>query len=110
MFTSPDRNLGCVVEQAYARCDYVKHDFALPPAPADCSSGWGHGIEMQAGTKAGFFCGHDFVTGAKTIVPVGHGIKVGFVECDVVAAAQVFCHGTSDAHGFKVSRAKYSLA
>lgn len=110
MFTSPDHNLGCVVEPAYARCDYVKHDFALPKAPADCSSGWGHGIEMQAGTKAGFFCGHDFVTGSKTIVPAGHGIKVGFVECDVVNAGQVFCHGTSDSHGFKVSRATYSLA
>jgi len=110
MFTSPDLNLGCVVEPAYARCDYVKHDFALPPAPVDCSSGWGHGIELQAGTKAAFFCGHDYVTGSRTIVATGHGIKVGFVECDVVAADKVLCHGTSDSHGFTVSRAKYSLA
>ena len=109
-FTSPDGNIGCDVEPAYARCDYVKHDFPLPPAPSDCSSGWGHGIEMQGGTKAEFFCGHDYVTGSKTIVAVGHGIKVGFVECDVVSAGEVFCHGTSDSHGFRVSRAKYSLA
>jgi hypothetical protein len=65
---------------------------------------------MQAGTKAGFFCGHDYVTGSKTVVAAGHGIKVGFVECDVVTAAKVFCHGTADAHGFTVSRATYSLA
>lgn len=109
-FTSPDGNLGCVVEPAYARCDFVKRDFALPPAPSDCSSGWGHGIELQAGTKAGFFCGSDFVTGSKNVIAVGRGIRVGFVECDVVRAGEVACHGTSDAHGFRVSRARYSLA
>lgn len=110
MFTSPDHNLGCVVEQAYARCDYVKHAFTIPPAPSDCSSGWGHGIELQAGTMASFFCGHDYVTGSKTILAAGHGIKVGFVECDVVSASEVFCHGASDSHGFRVSQAKFSLA
>lgn len=107
-FTIPDGSIGCDVESAYARCDQVHRDWALPPPPADCSSGWGHGIEMQLGSRASVFCGSDSVLGGRVLAP-GHGIKVGFVECDVVTATQVLCSSSSDGHGFTVTRKAYSL-
>ena len=107
-FLSPDGNLACDIESAYARCDPAHRDWALPPQPSDCASGWGHGIELQAGTKASFFCGSDHITASRRLA-AGHAYKVGFLQCDAVSATTVHCHDTSDAHGFTISKAKYSL-
>ena len=107
-FLSADGNLACDIESAYARCDPQHRDWPLPPQPSDCASGWGHGIELQAGTKASFFCGSDRIS-AKRPLAAGHGFKVGFLECDAVSATTISCHGTTDAHGFTISKAKYSL-
>jgi hypothetical protein len=109
-FVSTDGNLGCEIESAYARCDPARRAWPLPPQPSDCASGWGHGIELQAGTRASFFCGSDSAAGGKRALAPGHAFKVGFIECDAVSATTIHCHGTSDAHGFTISRAKYSLA
>lgn len=108
-FLSADGNLACDIESAYARCDPKARDWPLPPQPSDCASGWGHGIEVQAGTKASFFCGSDRVTATRPLA-VGRGYRVGFLECDAVSATTVSCHGTSDGHGFTISKAKYSLS
>jgi hypothetical protein len=108
-FTSTDGNLGCDIESAYARCDPTHRSWPLPPQPSDCASGWGHGIELQAGTRASFFCGSDSVAGGKRVLPAGHGLRVGFIECDALSATTVHCHGTTDSHGFTISRATYSL-
>ncbi len=109
-FTSADHNLGCDIESAYARCDPEHRDWGLPPQPSDCASGWGHGIEMQAATKASFFCGSDSVKGGTRVLAPGHAFKNGFVQCDAISATTIHCHGTQDAHGFTISRAKYVLA
>ena len=108
-FTSADGNLACDLESAYARCDPTHRDWALPPQPSDCASGWGHGIELQAGTKASFFCGSDRISAARPLT-AGRGYQVGFLECDAVSASTVTCHDTADPHGFTISRAKYSLS
>ncbi|MCU1602858.1 MAG: hypothetical protein JWO22_3567 [Frankiales bacterium] len=108
-FRSADGNLGCDIESAYARCDPEHRDWKLPPQPSDCASGWGHGIELQAGTKGSFFCGSDSVKGGTKVLATGHAFKNGFVQCDAVSASTIHCHGTDDTHGFTISRAKYSL-
>ncbi|MFN2537629.1 MAG: hypothetical protein ABR549_05690 [Mycobacteriales bacterium] len=108
-FVSVDHNLGCDIESAYARCDPAHHAWPLPPQPSDCASGWGHGIEVQAGTKASFFCGSDSVAGGSRVLTPGHAFRLGFMQCDAIGASTIHCHGTSDAHGFTISRAQYSL-
>lgn len=108
-FVSADGNLGCTIESAYARCDPAHRAWRLPPEPSDCASGWGHGIELQAGTRAAFFCGSDSVAGGKRVLAPGHALRLDFVQCDAVSATTVHCHDTGDAHGFTISRAKYSL-
>jgi len=108
-FLSADGNLACDIESAYARCDPKDRAWPLPPQPSDCASGWGHGIEIQAGTRASFFCGSDHITASRPLA-AGHAFKVGFLECDAVNASTVRCHDTGDAHGFTISKANYSLA
>lgn len=108
-FLSTDGNLACDIESAYARCDPKARSWPLPPQPSDCASGWGHGIELQAGTKASFFCGSDHITASRPLA-AGHGYRVGFLECDAVSASTVSCHDTNDGHGFTISKAKYTLA
>ncbi|MDX6219914.1 MAG: hypothetical protein QOJ48_1595 [Frankiales bacterium] len=108
-FTSADGNLGCDIESAYARCDPAHRNWPVPGQPSDCASGWGHGIELQAGTKASFFCGSDSVAGGKRVLAAGRGFTDGFIECDAISATTVHCHGTTDTHGFTISRATYSL-
>ena len=107
-FLSADGNLACDLESAYARCDPRTRAWPLPPQPSDCASGWGHGIELQAGTRAAFFCGSDHITASRPL-PAGHAYQVGFLECDAVSATTVACHDTADAHGFTISKAKYTL-
>jgi len=108
-FTSADGNLGCDIESAYARCDPAHRSWQLPPQPSDCASGWGHGIELQAGTKASFFCGSDSVAGGKRVLAPGHAFSEGFVQCEAVTATTIRCHDTGDAHGFTISRSGYRL-
>jgi hypothetical protein len=108
-FTSADGNLGCDIESAYARCDPAHRAWGLPPAPSDCASGWGHGIELQAGSRASFFCGSDSVAGGKRVLAPGHAFAEGFVQCEAVTAATIRCHGTTDDHGFTISRTGYRL-
>jgi hypothetical protein len=109
-FVSADGNLGCDIESAYARCDPAHRSWALPPQPSDCASGWGHGIELQTGTRASFFCGSDSVAGGKRVLAPGHALRFQFVQCDAIGTTTIHCHDTADAHGFTISRAKYSLA
>ena len=108
-FASADGNLGCDIESAYARCDPEHRTWRLPPAPSDCASGWGHGIELQAGTPASFFCGSDSVAGGKRVLAPGHAFVEGFVQCDALSATTIRCHGTTDGHGFTISRTGYRL-
>ena len=108
-FRSADGNLGCDIESAYARCDPRARSWPLPPQPSDCASGWGHGIEVQAGTKGSFFCGSDSVLGGTRVLAAGQALRNDFVQCDAVSASTISCHGTQDAHGFSISRAKYAL-
>lgn len=108
-FTSADGNLGCDIESAYARCDPANRAWSLPPQPSDCFSGWGHGIELQAGTPASFFCGSDSVTGGKRVLAPGHALAEAFVQCEALSATTVRCHGTTDPHGFTISRSGYRL-
>ena len=109
-FVSADGNLGCDIESAYARCDPGHRAWSLPPQPSDCASGWGHGIELQTGTRASFFCGSDSVAGGKRVLAAGQAFVVQFIECDALSASTISCHDTADSHGFTISRAKYSLA
>jgi hypothetical protein len=108
-FTSADGNLGCDIESAYARCDPEHRSWRLPPQPSDCASGWGHGIELQAGTKASFFCGSDSVAGGRRVLAPGHAFSEGFVQCEAVSSTTIRCHGTTDTHGFTISRSGYRL-
>ena len=108
-FVSADGNLGCDIESAYARCDPKHRDWRLPPQPSDCASGWGHGIELQAETKASFFCGSDSVLGGTRVLAAGKAFTNGFIQCDAISATTIHCHDTNDLHGFTISRAKYSL-
>ena len=109
-FTSADGNLGCDIESAYARCDPEHHAWPLPPQPSDCSSGWGHGIEIQAGTRASFFCGSDSVAGGKRVLAPGHAFRNGFLQCDAISTTTIHCHDVGDSHGFTISKARYLLS
>jgi hypothetical protein len=108
-FTSTDGNLGCDIESAYARCDPAHRSWPLPPQPSDCASGWGHGIELQAGTRASFFCGSDSVAGGKRVLAAGRGFRDGFIQCEALSPTTIHCHDTTDSHGFTISGATYSL-
>jgi hypothetical protein len=109
-FVSADGNLGCEIESAYARCDPRHHAWPLPAQPSDCASGWGHGIELQTGTRASFFCGSDSAAGGTRVLATGRAFTVQFIQCDAIGPATIHCHDTADTHGFTISRAKYSLA
>jgi hypothetical protein len=108
-FASADGNLTCDIESAYARCDPRSRAWATPAAPSDCFSGWGKGIELQAGTKASFFCASEALGSPHRVLAAKHAFKVGFIQCDGISATTIHCHGTADPHGFTISKAKYSV-
>lgn len=108
-FSTADHALSCDVEAAYARCDVRHHTFTPPAKPDDCHENWGFGVEYQLGTSSGFFCAADSVLGATKVLAVGHGLRVGMVECDVLATG-VGCHQVGEPDGFVVSRSSFRFS
>jgi hypothetical protein len=107
-FTTPSRNIGCVIEDdrqlaPRARCDIHDHTWRPPPRPKACDLDWGGGLEVGAVGKGGFTCASDaaFVNGP--VLRYGHGYREGRFTC-ISRETGVTCTDDQTGHGFFISR------
>jgi hypothetical protein len=107
LFRTADGNVGCDLEPAFVICNIGTMTWSPPRKPGDCLYSWGREVEVAAGSKGEFICGHnENYRGSKRVLPLGQALKVGLVTCRAVSGG-VQC--TSDANGFLLTRARYRL-
>ena len=107
-FTSPSRNIGCMMMASEARCDTITYTYSPPPKPAWCDLGWGPSVVVGTAGRGHFLCAGDTVAGAPTILGYGASRNIGRFSC-TSRRAGMRCVDTRNGHGFRISRASYSL-
>lgn len=105
-FQAPSHNIACTLSARGVRCDIGQHDFAAPPAPADCRGAWGGALSVGTG-PAGLVCGGRPAQGGE-VLPYGETVRRGGYQC-TVATTGVDCRATATGHGFRLARESYEL-
>jgi hypothetical protein len=107
-FSSPSRNIGCMMATTGVRCDAINFSYSPPPKPASCHLDWGPSIEVGRTGRGHFRCVSDTVAGAPTILGYGASRIIGRFRC-TSRTTGMRCVDTWNGHGFRISRASYSL-
>ena len=107
-FSSPSRNIGCVMAATGVRCDAMTYTYTPPPQPAWCDFGWGPSIGVGTRGRGHFRCVSDTVAGAPTILGYGSSRIIGRFRC-TSRTTGMRCVNTLNGHGFRISKASYSL-
>jgi hypothetical protein len=107
-FVLPSKNIGCVVQADYVRCDIANHTW-LPAAeqPADCELDWGSGLELEADAPQ-FVCAGDTVMGSEDVLAYGQSSQRGDFRCES-SRDGITCQNLATKHGFLISRALYTI-
>lgn len=106
-FTTPSRNIGCVMSNGDVRCDIHQYTWAPPPQPAWCEFDWPGGAELDDG-KAGLTCLSDTVLGSTEVLAYGSAIRVSTVVCASLTVG-MRCADTRTGHGFLLARETYRI-
>lgn len=113
-FVSPSHNISCALLKdedgtGVVRCDIADHSWKLPPPPEPCEFDWGSVATINSAWSRGKMgaCVSD-AAGGETVLPYGHAIRLGKVECRS-STAGVECVVLTTKHGFFVSKASYRL-
>lgn len=110
--TTPDGNIGCVMDPWWMRCDVGSRNCAPPPRPANCPPGadYGQGIVLTADDPNGaaFVCAGDSVLNAGT--PLGHRetALLDSVRCQMTPE-RVACQDFMNGKGFWMSDDGYEF-
>ncbi|PRC46167.1 hypothetical protein C6A85_91455 [Mycobacterium sp. ITM-2017-0098] len=108
-FTSPSRNIGCILADDLVRCDIAARDWTPPPRPADCPdfTDFGQGITLNPTGPATFVCAGDTTLGSGPALAYGQFHAGGGMSCTSEPTG-MRC-SNSDGHGFALSRQGYTL-
>jgi hypothetical protein len=108
-FTTPTRNISCLLDGESARCEIASHTWTAPAKPADCQLDYGNSLSVPATGAAAFGCVGDTVQDPSAqVLAYGATLDAGSVRC-LSAEVGVTCTQTSGGHGFTVSRGAYRL-
>lgn len=126
-FSSPTRNIWCVVSDSDARCDVAERDWSVSE-PANCDFDYGYGatvveedrpavvengreiIPAESASRGSLLCGSDTL--------IGNGSPLGYGESRRASPnGKVVCESRRDGvtcrnsrgHGFTVSKQRYVL-
>jgi hypothetical protein len=108
-FTSPSKNIGCLLSDDLLRCDIEERNWSPPPRPTDCPdfTGYGQGISLHPTGSAQFVCAGDTAMGGGPVLPYGQYQAGGGMSCNSEPSG-MRC-SNSDGHGFTISRDAYRL-
>jgi hypothetical protein len=107
-FSSPSRNIGCMMDTSSVRCDVISYSYHPPAKPASCHFAWGPSVGVGTTGKGRFRCVSDTVAGAPTILKYGKSRTVGRYTCTSRSTGMT-CINTRTGHGFRIARTNYSL-
>jgi hypothetical protein len=103
MFSSPSKNIGCVLDRTAARCDIRQRDWRPPPKPRSCELDWGFGLTVDRRGRGQFVCSGDTVLGSRRVLAYGDAIQRGRFRC-VSRVRAMRCVNRRNGHGFALSK------
>lgn len=109
-FWSPSRDVGCVVDRGYARCDVRRQAWDPPSRPAWCRLSFGQGLVVTRLGASGFVCADDtaLLAAFRRVLPYGGLVRQGRVGCRATRRGML-CTNYATRTGFLVSRRGYRL-
>jgi hypothetical protein len=103
-FSSPSRNIGCLITQSSVRCDIGQKSYKEPRRPASCQLDYGQAIAVtRDDAEATFVCAGDSVLGAKKVLRYHTSTEVGDFGCTSRETGMT-CYNLRTRHGFTISR------
>jgi Family of unknown function (DUF6636) len=105
-FSSPSGNIGCVVWRHFARCDIAQHSYPKPPKPRQCFGDYDGG-SIVIRRVPHFECITDTALGGK-VLHYGKSVRLGKFRC-TSRRNGMHCENLGTGHGFRLSRASYTI-
>lgn len=103
-FSSPSRNIGCLITSSSVRCDIEQKSYQEPQRPASCQLDYGNAIAVALDdSEASFVCAGDTVLGARKVLAYNTSTEVGDFGCTSRETGMT-CYNLRTRHGFTVSR------
>ncbi|MDO8211786.1 DUF6636 domain-containing protein [Conexibacter sp. CPCC 206217] len=104
MFSAPSHNIGCAIDNGFARCDVARHTWKAPAKPTSCRLDWGNGMAVGRRGRGAFVCAGDTTLNPRgAVLPYGRSRSVGSFTCSSRRSGMT-CRNGANGHGFTVSR------
>ena len=107
-FSTPSRNIGCVGDSTFVRCDISQTRAKPPPKPPSCRFDWGNAFQLGWRGRARRLCVSDSALGSRRILRYGRTQRFGGRISCTSRRAGLTCRN-SDGHGFFLSRQRIRL-
>lgn len=106
-FSSPTRNIGCLISTEMARCDIAEREWDPGAAPENCTKTWGQGVVVASGASS-ITCSDGSALGSDTVLEYGRSVSEGTFTC-TSSEAGMRCANTATGQGFSISRKTYTF-
>jgi hypothetical protein len=109
MFSAPSHNIGCAMDNGFARCDVANRTWRTPAKPKGCMLDWGNGFFVERRGRGRVVCAGDTTLNPRgAVLAYGKSRSMGAFTCTSRRAGMTCSHSGSG-HGFTVSRSAYRL-
>lgn len=106
-FASPSRNIGCLLDKGFVRCDIGTRDWSPPPKPRSCPVDWGQGVSVGKRGRARFVCAGDTVKDPRArILHYGRSMTRGRFTC-TSRQSGLTCRNRQTGRGFTLAKERY---
>jgi hypothetical protein len=107
-FSIPSRNIGCMGDSTFVRCDISQTRVKPPPKPRSCRFDWGNAFQLGPRGRARRVCVSDSALGSRRILRYGQTQRLGRRISCTSRRAGLTCRNR-DGHGFFLSRNRIRL-
>jgi hypothetical protein len=102
-FQTPSKNIGCIADGTFLRCDIVNRSWNPPEKPADCTLDYGQGVEIRDGRTQFVCAGDTALDPTAPVLPYNQAVRSGDIVC-VSTNTHLACRDTVTGHGFSLSK------
>ncbi len=107
-FSTPSKNIGCVGDSTFIRCDISQTKAKPPPKPRGCDYDWGNAFELRQRGRPRRLCVSDSALGSRRILGYGKSMRIGRRITCTSRRTGLTCRNR-DGHGFLLSRERVRL-
>lgn len=106
-FSTPSKNIGCIGDRTFLRCDIVRTSVKPPPKPRSCEFDWGNAFGLGPTSRGRRLCVSDSALGGRRILGYGKALRIGRIICSSHRDGLTCTNPRG--HGFFLSRQRIKL-